>query len=237
MLTWLIIYLPIVVVYEGVSWGLLQSVVFQTPGYLWYLTAMLVAAVPFCLVRNRRPLYVVAGVLYVAGTLFGDTYMWLTGGMPGWYAAVFLTTRNGLLFALPLLCVGEQIAAGRVVRHLPVKAVCSLVLLVGEILLARSKATPEADCSMYLLLPVAVYYLVSWLRTWNPNVDTRFIRGASTAIYLVQFGFVAVGKKALEILHIPDHIGGWIIYAAVVAGGCALYALFSRNKWLSKLFG
>ena len=90
---------------------------------------------------------------------------------------------------------------------------------------------------MYLLLPVAVFYLVAWIRTWNPKVNTRFIRGASTAIYLVQFGFIAVGRKAFELLRIADALGGWIIYVAVVAGGCVLYALFSRNKWLSKPFG
>ncbi|MBQ9859232.1 MAG: hypothetical protein IJO76_00955 [Clostridia bacterium] len=237
LLTWIILYSPIMVVYEGLNLGLAQKVVFQTPGYLWYLTAMLVAAIPFCLVRGRRVLYVVAGVLYVAGTLFGDTYQWLTGGMPAWYEAIFLTTRNGLLFALPMLCVGERIATGETPRHLPVKLVASVVLLVGEIFLVRSKASPDADCSMYLLLPVVIYYVVAGLRTWNPQIDTRFIRGASTAIYLLQYGIIAVGKKAFEILSFPMHIGGWIIYVAVIAGGCIVYALFRRNKWLSKLFG
>lgn len=237
LLTWVVLYSPIMVVYEGLNLALAQKVVFQTPGYLWYLTAMLVAAIPFCLIRNRRVLYVAAGVLYVAGTLFSDSYAWLTGGLPGWYEAVFLTTRNGLFFALPLLCVGEHIAVGKTPRHLPVKAVASLLLLMGEVYLSRSKAVEGADCSLYLLLPVTIYYLVCWLRTWNPSVDTRFIRGASTAIYLMQFGFIAIGQKAFEVLHFPMSIGGWIIYVAVVGGGCVAYALFCRNKWLSKLFG
>lgn len=236
LLTWLVLYSPIMVVYEGLNLALAQKVVFQTPGYLWYLTAMLVAAVPFCLVRNRLVLHIVAGVLYVVGTLFSDSYAWLTGGMPGWYEAAFLTTRNGLFFALPLLCVGERIASGKTPRYLPVKTAVSLLLLVGEILLARSKAAEGADCSLYLLLPVAIYYLVSWLCTWNPSVDTRFIRGASTAIYLVQFGFIAVGQKGFELLKLPMSLGGWVIYAAVVGGGCLLYALFRKNKWLKLLF-
>lgn len=236
LLVWLVIYLPITIVYEGVSWRLLQSFAFQTPGYLWYLTAMLVAAVPFCLLRKRRLLYAAAGAMFVVGTLFSDTYMWLTGGMPDWYQSVFMTTRNGLMFALPMLCVGEQLSADKPIRCLPGKAVGSGILLFGEILLARSKAAPGADCSMYLLLPVAIYYLVAWLRTWNPEMDTQFLRGASTAIYLMQFGFIAVGRKVLELLSVPAHVGGWLIYVAVVGGGCMGYALFCKNKWLKKLF-
>lgn len=105
LLVWLVIYLPILLLrQEGVT---LQEFFFKTPAYLWYLTGLIAASVPFCLTRNRKMLFYASIILYVLGTLFSESYKWLIGGFPA-YEAIFLTTRNGLFFALPLMCIGEQ---------------------------------------------------------------------------------------------------------------------------------
>ena len=104
LLIWIVIYLPILLLREeGLT---IKELIFRTPAYLWYLTGLLVAAVPFCLIKNRKVLLYLSLALYAFGTIFGEAYRKLTGGLP-LYETVFITTRNGVFFGLPLMCVGE----------------------------------------------------------------------------------------------------------------------------------
>lgn len=75
-LVWLVIYSPIFLAWR-VS---LQEMIFKTPAYLWYLTGLLFAAIPFCFIGNKKVKFILAVGLYTFGTLFGDTYRWLVGG-------------------------------------------------------------------------------------------------------------------------------------------------------------
>ena len=104
LLIWLVIYLPILMLrQEGLT---IRELLFKTPAYFWYLTALLVASIPFCLVRNRKGLLYVSLALYAFGTVFGEAYSQLTGGLPV-YESIFITTRNGVFFGLPMMCIGE----------------------------------------------------------------------------------------------------------------------------------
>ena len=52
LLIWLLIYSPILIAWSESVLRLLQEIVFKTPAYLWYLTGLLFAAIPFCLVKS-----------------------------------------------------------------------------------------------------------------------------------------------------------------------------------------
>ena len=80
LLIWLLIYSPLLIIGAESYLKLLQQILFKTPAFLWYLSSLLVAAIPFCLVKNRKVLYGCALVLYITGTCFGETYKWLLGG-------------------------------------------------------------------------------------------------------------------------------------------------------------
>lgn len=56
LLTWLAIYSPILIASYSDMLLLLKEILFLTPAYLWYLTALLVAGIPFCLATNRKML-------------------------------------------------------------------------------------------------------------------------------------------------------------------------------------
>lgn len=58
----------------------INEYLFLTPGYLWYLSAMLFAVIPFCLIKNKSAKHGIAMLLYIVGTLFGGSYQWLSGG-------------------------------------------------------------------------------------------------------------------------------------------------------------
>ncbi len=77
---WVVLYSPFML---RPSIRSIQNLIFKTPAFLWYLTGLLFASVPFCLIRNRRALYACSFILYLFGTLFGDTYRWLLGGYLG----------------------------------------------------------------------------------------------------------------------------------------------------------
>lgn len=74
LLIWLLIYSPLLIIGADSYLRLFQQILFKTPAFLWYLSSLLFAAIPFCLVKNRKTLYVCAAVLYIFGTIFGETY-------------------------------------------------------------------------------------------------------------------------------------------------------------------
>ena len=137
LLIWLLIYSPILIACSESILKLVQEIIFKTPAFLWYLTGLLFASIPFCLVKNRKVLYGCAAALYVFGTIFGVSYKWLTGGLP-WYDSIFLTTRNGLFFGLPLLCVGELTWKAKK-KSIPLLVISGLAL-IAEITFVLAKA-------------------------------------------------------------------------------------------------
>ena len=43
----------------------INEYLFLTPGYLWYLSAMLFAVIPFCLIKNKSAKHGIAMILYI----------------------------------------------------------------------------------------------------------------------------------------------------------------------------
>ncbi len=236
---WLIIYLPIIYLNNDDNLlKLAQKIIFCTPAYLWYLSSMIFAAIPFCLIKNRKVLYPVAACLYISGTLFSESYSWLTGEIQ-LYNEIFLTTRNGLFFALPMMCVGEiafSLQQKIKIRNINVCLVISIIILVAEITVVQHFAADTADTSMYIFLPLVTLFVVAALLRFNPDFDTDFFRGSSIAIYLMQYGFIAVERKLFEMLSIPEIFSTCIIYITAVSGACLFYRLIRNTKIKKLLF-
>lgn len=233
LLIWLVIYSPILVARADSYGKLIQEILFKTPAFLWYLSSLLFAAIPFCLVKNRRILLSCALILYIVGTLFGDTYRWLLGGV-SWYENIFLTTRNGIFFGLPLMCVGELTWKANK-KSIPL-LVISGVALIAEISFVGVHASKTDDRSMYILLPVFIYALVLMLREWNPKVKSVHLGGISTAIYVMQFGVITIGSKLLTLIHLEGDWTQWIIWVLVLTVPTLLYLLLKKTKIVKWLF-
>lgn len=225
---WLVIYLPILVLRQGgVS---IREILFKTPAFLWYLTALLVASVPFCLVRNRKTLLWTSFALYVFGTLFGEAYSWFTGGISV-YESVFITTRNGLFFWLPMMCIGE-VSWNMDKTSLPGILIGSGVF-IAEVTFVCLHSDPG---SMYLTLPGLIFLLVIAFRNWNPNVNTTWFSGISSAIYLMQFGVITVVMKTIEIFSITGDYIYWFEYLMVIIFPTMFYLLFRKTRIVKILF-
>ena len=232
LITWLVIYSPFIIRSTESMCKLIQLILFKTPAYLWYLTSVLFASIPFCLVKNRKALFRCAALLYVVGTLFGDTYKWLLGGVP-WYESVFITTRNGLFFGLPLMCVGELTWKEKNGNILFL--IVSGLTLIIEISIIGTRVSPSADRSMYFLLPLFVYYLIPFFRDWNPTIDTSYLGGISTAIYVMQFGIITLGNKLLVLVHLEYEMQ-WFVWILVLVVPSACYLMLRNTEFALWLF-
>lgn len=218
LLVWILIYIvPIYLVDDAFKMAPIRTLLFKTPAYLWYLTAVLFGLIPFCLIKQRKVKWFIAICLYVLGTLFSDSYSWLAGSIP-LYNRVFLTYRNGLFFAFPVMCFGEYayIYKRRIKKPALLLAV-SYIIFVAEVFFIRNKAGIGADSSMTMFLPFVVLFLL--LLLVGEKQSKRFyypwMRTSSTAIYLMQFAFVFLGKVMQKFIGIGDVIWG-LIYIAII---------------------
>lgn len=230
LFVWIMIYSPFILRPNVAS---IQKIVFLTPAFLWYLTGLLVASVPFCFISNRNMLYFVSAILYIFGTLCGDTYKWLVGGVQQ-YENIFLTTRNGIFFGLPLMCVGE-LTWKKDKASWPMVLISAL-LLVTEITIVGLHAAPSDDRSMYIMLPSFIFYLVLAFRNWNPDLASSALGGISSSIYLMQFGIITVGNVVLRRLKIQTTWAGWGIYFIVLLLPTVFYLAIRKTRLAKIIF-
>lgn len=142
---------------------IIQNILFLTPGYLWYLSAGIVGIFLYCYLRyvlknNTIGLITICGVLYVIGCL-GNSWSF-TGFMPKLYYDIFLSTRNGLFFAFPLITMGALIKQKNISK-MKYATPLAIVAFFVEVYFVRGKVDMGTDTSMYFTLPVLIYCIMS----------------------------------------------------------------------------
>lgn len=170
-------------------------------------------------------------VLYAAG-LLGDSYYGLAQGLPplAWlYDRLFEVcdyTRNGLLFAPLFFVMGGWFARRRPERGTGVLHFCAFLLalaaMVAEGLLLRSLGMPRHD-SMYVLLPVCLFFLFSWLSGLRGR-RLPLVRTAALLVYILHPMVIGSGALCREIHRSDRTVGGQHLCAffdghGVVDGG------------------
>lgn len=140
-----------------------KNLLFLSPGYLWYLSASVFGILIYCGLKQfflDKPgvLLFVGGALYLIGCL-GNSWDFLKL-IPEWYYDFFLSTRNGLFFAAPLMMVGAFIY-----NHPDIKAryLMPIVILAYfvEVFLVRNIVDAKTDTSMYFTIPFLLYYIMT----------------------------------------------------------------------------
>ncbi len=219
----------------------IRVLLFRTPGYLWYLSAMSLASVPFCLIRNKRAMYLMAIALYIFGTLGNGSYSWLMSECT-WYTGIFLTTRNGLFFAFPLMCAGDYIGSSENFNLWRGKdwilTILATAAFWAEVFLCRSRVESGADCSMYFVLPLLTMMLMKLFATHFKN-ETKSgqlkllkipVAKLSSSIYLLQYGVITVGGYCLKRIHIIGAAQNLVIYVGIIIGAWIFSMLLSNTK-------
>lgn len=238
LLIWLILYSPLYVKSAEFMSMPVRVMLFKTPAYLWYLSAMLLAAVPLCLLKNNKVSGIIATVLYVLGTLFGGSYSWLIPELEG-YTNIFLTTRNGVFFAFPLMFLGKCIAESKQSDTWTGKdnwiMVISYVLFCAEVYMCRSYAAKDADCSMYFTIPLAIIMLFKFFTTHFliPAAEKRSFDKAklSSSIYLLQYGVISVGGVViLDKTGLGSNLENIIIYFLLIVVALVFSCTIGKTK-------
>ena len=211
----ILLYLPIGFYaghYEDLTpFRAVQMLVFDGTFYhLWYFPALILGILIVYLLGRFCTLGVslaVTAVLYLIG-LFGDSYFGLIADVPGVSQAyglgfqLFSYTRNGLFLAPLFLVMGAWLKRGsEKIKPVPnaVGFGIFFCLMTAEGLILRHYDLQRHD-SMYLLLPVCMFFLYRLLLTWNRKSVGAF-RTISTWIYILHPAMIVVVRGATKVVH------------------------------------
>lgn len=196
-LFWSLIYLPIgfMWIQENYSLGaklyplaLLAGLVYTGTYYhLWYIPAMIFGIIiAQWLIKKKGyiPLFVLTFIFYLFGSL--ETYYGYISNDQlklffDQYMNVFITTRNGLFFALVFVVIGyflwdyqEKIAGFQ--KYFGLLVILSGILLVGEGLIVYSNMGLDKNFMWSLIPFTTVFFCWSLTLRMDRNIDFRRLR-------------------------------------------------------------
>lgn len=220
-LVWLIIYSPIwITVYMNENlevYDILKRIIFSSPGFLWYLNATAIAIIPFCLINNRKYLFNLAIIFYIFGTLFGGNYLWLTENY-NFINNYIYTTRNGLLFGLLFLVLGEKVNKITIYNNKIKLLLGALIILFAEITILNDFVNLNDDRSMYFTLPIAIFFILNYVKQLKVKIIMpNFLLKSTELIYLFQYGIITTLNFVLMRSLSTNKLGFiiWIILVLV----------------------
>ena len=146
---------------------------------------------------------IIAASVYLVGTLFSESYDWLfRSSVKDIYRMQFLTTRNGVFFAFPLMAVGGGLHEYNLKgKKLLIFSIVVTAVYIGEMWFVNiMNADPTLDYSMVITLPLVVISIVmacvGYGNILNQNKAIGIkLRTISSAIYLMQFGVIYVSER------------------------------------------
>lgn len=220
--------------------ALLRMLVFDGTFYhLWYFPALILGLLLLCLLRKFLSVHTCTAVtlaLYLLG-LLGDSYWGLIAELPGisdvydWGFQIFSYTRNGIFLAPLFLWMGALIAKGQTHRAesrlIPAAGfILTFALMTAEGFLLHYLEWQRHD-SMYLFLPVCVYFLYRLLLT-GTTASRPLLRSLSTWIYILHPALIVIIRGAARPLHMTELLvdNSLIHYLAVcLLSAAAAYAV------------
>lgn len=248
----ILLYLPVGMYaghYDHLTLGsALRLLIFDGTFYhLWYFPACVTGLLLlWALGRFLSPkaLTTLTVVLYLIA-LLGDSYYGLTAKIPVLAAAydvgfqVFTYTRNGIFMAPLFLLMGARLGTANRLDRKRIHAfglAGSLLLMTAEGFLLRHFSLQRHD-SMYLLLPVCMFFLYRLLLSWRIPSHPGF-RTVSTWVYILHPAVIVVirgGAKALGLTallvdnSLVHYFAVCLISAGIAVGFTALFSLVPKE--------
>ncbi len=165
--------------------------------HLWYFPGIIVGTfLVFSLLKyvTFNHVFFLSIALYVIG-LLGDSWYGIIKQIPllaKIYDKLFEIsemTRNGLFFTPLFLCIGaylylERQKEKRSVKELSLFFLITLAMMLVESIFLHRLFVVRHD-SMYLLLPVVMYFLYLLLLNWQPKLKIKQVQNLSLLIYII----------------------------------------------------
>ncbi len=236
----ILLYLPI-----GIYAGLYNAfdltsafrmLLFDGPFYhLWYFPALILGLLllypmlRFCSLRTST---VIVSALYLIG-LMGDSYWGLISNIPGlstvyeWGFQLFTYTRNGLFLAPLFLLMGAAIGMKPRSRKPILNAAAfafTFLLMTAEGFLLHHLNLQRHD-SMYLALPICVFFLYRLLLTWDFR-PLKKLRSVSAWMYLLHPAVIVAVRGAAKVFHATSLLVGNSLIHYTAVCGCSAFAAF-----------
>lgn len=195
----ILLYLPVMIYAK--QWNnspgeWLKEIFFDGTFYhLWYLPAVLTGCILLAgllSVCNPPVISLTVLVLYIIGTGGDSYYGLLSQALPVkiFYEGIFTVssyTRNGIFFAPMFLWMGVIIANGKI-RMSGQTALTGFLIsmagMMGEGLLSFSLEWQKHN-SMYLLLPVVMFFLFELLLSAEGTFTIPMVRDVSMCVYII----------------------------------------------------
>lgn len=196
----ILIYIPINI-YKGyfsmdnLLPNIIKDIVFDGTFYhLWYLPASIIgAAIAWYMVKRwgYSKALIVCVILYIIG-MFGDSYFGIAeqvGVLKQFYTLIFQLsdyTRNGIFFAPIFFVLGGMIADTNFKSSFQINGIAFVVTFALMFVEAMTLHTFEVQRhdSMYVFLPVCMFFLFQLLLYWKKKRFT-LIRMAALIIYII----------------------------------------------------
>lgn len=231
---WIVLYSPLLINHYS-----FLDIFLRTPAYLWYVMAMIYACIPFCLIKNRKILYLISLFLFLLGCYYGGSYSWIRGGL-SWYEEYFKTTRNGIFFSLPLMCIGEisyYMYKNISYRRVFICLFIFLFLYILEVSICLKNKLSGSDNSIYFSIPFLILYIVILLIR-SPQISGMIfsMKKLSSAIYFMQFGIISVCHFfSNNIINYSLNREGTFTYILCLTFPYIYISYSKYNKYLTKI--
>ena len=236
---WLLIYLPVFLYTYSNHTGLhtlLLEIIFSTPGFLWYLSTLCVAAFLFGIFYRKSPsIYLTVSILLYLVGCSGNTYIHILKLEEFWqpYLSIFISTRNALFFAPLFLGIGALLKDSDRIRlqlkHAILLTILFGVIYVSEVLTVLNLDPGNKDYSFYVSLPFIVFFLLYLLFHTNcKSRNTLGIRQFSTFLYCSQYGFMVVLDIVSSRLSVLRN--GLLLWVLIIAMAGAAFLILNTNK-------
>lgn len=214
--------------------------------HLWYFPGIIIGLLLICLLLkflSFNYVFLISSLLYVVG-LGGDSFYGLSKQLillEKFYNNLFNLmemTRNGLFFVPLFLCLGAFLYQKKYAQFRKKEVIFLLILMLImmmiESYLIHYYSEPRHD-SMYLSLPLVMYFLFLLLLHWQPRIRVKEASYLSLLVYIghpLVIVVVHFVSKKIEFVKIS------FIYFLLVCLGSFLLAksaLFFHSKFKHEL--
>lgn len=223
---------------------LAKEFLFYPWGALWYILALIVSVILlsfFCRSQKYNLVLKIGSILYIFA-LLSNSYFFIAEknshlkNVIEFYTKHFISSRNGIFVGLLLVSIGIIIAQKYKENSIPNINKCKVSLIICfiiytiELTVVKNRHYID-DSSLFVILPLLIYYLVCFIINIKSNEDYSLFRKYSVCIYFCHRPILAVMMLVFKF-----HYGVLcFLFDLFLSLWLSKFLLNSNNKFIKKI--